>query len=86
MYTNCDAAAVLCSSILVTFMFRKLYVLDFEKKEENGDWPIIRHNTNFMYPPEICFKCIQYQYIFGNIICINLPRKTKKIKYGKAEK
>ena len=37
MYTNCDAAAVLCSSILVTFMFRKLYVLDFEKKEENGD-------------------------------------------------
>ena len=34
MYTNCDAAAVLCSSILVTFMFRKLYVLDFEKKKK----------------------------------------------------
>ena len=34
MYTNCDAAAVLCSSILVTFMFRKLYVSDFEKKKK----------------------------------------------------
>ena len=33
MYTNCDAAAVLCSSILVTFMFYKLYVLVFEEKK-----------------------------------------------------